>query len=240
MINGEKTVILLGAMQAEHDAVVEQMIVTHRYNKTGFAVVEGNLFGKPCVAALSGVGKIAAAVVSQFLMDEYKPCCVLFTGVGGALNPGYEIGDVVLATDCVQHDMDGRGLGFDRGQIPYTAHRFFESDAHLINIAMQTPIDYAIHTGRILTGDQFITDKHHPLYAYLSEELKGDVVDMEGAAVAYACKIHKTPFLLIRTISDKANNESPNSFEAFLPVVAGNSLAIIHHIFNHSTFTFSS
>jgi nucleoside phosphorylase len=86
----------------------------------------------------------------------------------------------------------------------------------------------------VLTGDQFITNKEQTTYSYMLEELHGDAVDMEGASVAYVCKKHDTPFILVRTISDKANSEAPENFEAFLPEVAGNSLAVIQQILYNS------
>jgi nucleoside phosphorylase len=82
----------------------------------------------------------------------------------------------------------------------------------------------------VLTGDQFITNKEQTTYSYMREELQGDAVDMEGASVAYVCKKLNTPFILVRTISDKANSEAPENFEAFLPEVAGNSLSVIQQI----------
>jgi 5'-methylthioadenosine/S-adenosylhomocysteine nucleosidase len=223
-------IVILNAMQAEYAAVVNQMThaETHRY--AGVSVTEGMLFGKRCAVALSGVGKVAAAMSAQYLAEKYKPEVFLFTGVGGALNEQYAIGDVVLAADCVQHDLDGRGLGFALGQIPYTTIRFLASDERLLGIAKEAPIEHKIHTGRVLTGDQFIMNKSHEKFHYLTKELHGDAVDMEGAAVAYVCMVHQLPFLLIRTISDEANEHSPVNFEQFLPLVAENSVGILKHL----------
>lgn len=230
----KQVVVVLSAMQEELDAVVNHMTEKQLVNLGSVSVLEGQLFGKPCVAALSGVGKVASAITAQTLLLIYEPLFIVFTGVGGAINQSYEIGDIVVASDCMQHDMDGRGLGFQRGQVPYTDYYIFKTDEQLSKLALSASTHHTIRQGRVLTGDQFITDKEQPEFQYLKNELKGDVVDMEGASVAYVCSIHQKPYVLVRTISDKANNEAPESFAAFLPEVAENSLALIQHIIVNS------
>lgn len=230
----KQVVVVLSAMQEELDSVVNHMTEKQLVNLGSVSVLEGQLFGKSCVAALSGVGKVASAITAQTLMLTYEPLFIVFTGVGGAINQSYEIGDIVVASDCMQHDMDGRGLGFQRGQVPYTDYYIFKTDEQLSKLALSASTHHTIRQGRVLTGDQFITDKEQPEFQYLKNELKGDVVDMEGASVAYVCSIHQKPYVLVRTISDKANNEAPESFAAFLPEVAENSLALIQHIIVNS------
>lgn len=99
-------------MQQEYEAVVSNMSAHHQNEKYGISIVEGYLFEKHCIVAISGVGKVASAFTAQYLLTLYQPKFVIFTGVAGALNPEYQIGDIVIARDTVQHDMDGRGLGF--------------------------------------------------------------------------------------------------------------------------------
>jgi 5'-methylthioadenosine/S-adenosylhomocysteine nucleosidase len=234
MKSKQQKILILTAMQQEYEAVVSNMSTHHQYEKYGISIVEGYLFEKHCVVAISGVGKVASAFTAQYLLSLYQPKFVIFTGVAGALNPEYQIGDIVIARDTVQHDMDGRGLGFPRGEVPYSGQRFFSSDEQLLDIAEKTQCAHRVHIGRVLTGDQFITNKEQTTYSYMLEELQGDAVDMEGASVAYVCKKHDTPFILVRTISDKANSEAPENFEAFLPEVAGNSLAVIQQILYNS------
>lgn len=236
MKSEKQVVVILSAMQEELDAVVNHMSEVDSIQLRGISVLEGQLFGKSCVAALSGVGKVASAVTIQTIMLTYNVAYVIFTGVGGALNDAYEIGDIVVARDCLQHDMDGRGLGFLRGQVPYTDHYVFRTDEQLSTLALSATTHHTIRQGRVLTGDQFITDKEQLEFQYLKDELKGDVVDMEGASVAYVCRLHQKPFVLVRTISDKANNEAPESFAAFLPEVAENSVAVIQQIIVNSPF----
>jgi 5'-methylthioadenosine/S-adenosylhomocysteine nucleosidase len=234
MKSEKQSILLLSAMQQEYEAVISNMTDQLHCEEYGISIVEGYLFGKHCVVAISGVGKVASAFTAQYLLALFQPKFVVFTGVAGALNPEYQIGDIVIAKDTVQHDMDGRGLGFPRGEVPYSGQRFFSSDEQLLDIAEKTQCDHRVHIGRVLTGDQFITNKEQTTYSYMLEELHGDAVDMEGASVAYVCKKHDTPFILVRTISDKANSEAPENFEAFLPEVVGNSIAVIQQILDNT------
>lgn len=181
-----------------------------------------------------GVGKVFSALVSQHLIDAFSPCGLIFTGVAGALNPAYQIGDVVISRDCIQHDVDGKGLGFDRGHILYTDYKVFIAEARWVKAALQNNSlpqkGHRIWEGRILTGDQFMTRETIFHQQYLTEELCGDAVEMEGAAMAQVCAVNGVPFLLVRTISDKADGDAAENFGQFLPVIAENSFSVIETI----------
>ena len=224
--------IILGALDAEVEAFLSHMDNKLLVQGGGLSAHTGTLNGKQVVVCKSGVGKVYAAMTTQWLIQQFQPTAVLFTGVAGALNPSYDVGDIVLAKDCVQYDMDARGLGFSVGTIPYTDLRFFDSDAALLQHAQHTTTDHKIHVGRILTGDRFVTHEYIEQLEALKLELGGDAVEMEGAAVAQVCTIHQIPFLIIRTISDKANADSPIDFPRFLPTVAQKSFAVVKHIFS--------
>jgi 5'-methylthioadenosine/S-adenosylhomocysteine nucleosidase len=170
-------------------------------------------------------------MLTQHLIDKYSPSALVFTGLAGGLNPKLEVGDIVLGTDCVQHDMDARAMGIPRGQIPYTEIRFLKSDQTLLDCAKTfVSDDISIHRGRILTGDQFISRSNDGLYDYMLTELKGDAVDMEGASVAVVATLNQIPFLLVRTISDKADDESLQNFTNFLPLASKRSAELICHV----------
>lgn len=226
----ENPLIILGALDAEIETLTAHMTDVKHMASGRLTADAGTLFGKKVVVSKSGVGKVFAAATTQWLIQEFNPAAVLFTGVAGALNPDFEVGDIVLATDCIQYDMDARGLGFPVGNIPYTDLRYFSSKQKLIDIAAQAITDHRVLKGRILTGDRFVTQEGAHQLLELRKELGGDAVEMEGAAVAQVCKLHEKPFLLIRTISDKANADSPVDFPRFLPTVAKNSFAIVRHL----------
>lgn len=223
-------IVILGALDAEVDALLSQLEGRKAVVSGGLSAQTGTLFGKQAVICKSGVGKVYAAMTTQWLTHQFRPSAVLFTGVAGALNPDYEVGDIILARDCVQYDMDARGLGFSVGTIPYTDLRFFESDKRLLELAEASEVDHRVHTGRVLTGDRFVTHEAIHQLNELRSELGGDAVEMEGASVAHVCAVHRIPALVIRTISDKANADSPVDFPRFLPTVAKNSYAMVKQL----------
>ena len=225
-------IALIGALDEEIQAYLDQLSHTKTTHWNALTFYEGTLFGQSVVLVKCGVGKVFASLVTQKLIDAFQPKAILFTGVAGALNPSYEVGDIVVAHDCVQHDLNTTALGIPQGQVPYTDFRFFETDAKLKTLALSAETEHTLHSGRIVTGDQFLTQKELHDYHYLTTELAGDAVEMEGAAVGFVCAVNAIPFLLIRTISDKADDEAGQSYTEFLPVVAHNSVAVIKHLFN--------
>ena len=225
-------IALIGALDEEIQAYLDQLAHTKTTQWNSLTFYEGSLFGQSVVLVKCGVGKVFASLVTQKLIDAFQPKAIVFTGVAGALNPSYEVGDIVVAHDCVQHDLNTTALGIPRGQVPYTNYRFFETDVQLKTLALSAETEHTLHSGRIVTGDQFLTQKELHDYHYLTTELAGDAVEMEGAAVGFVCAVNAIPFLLIRTISDKADDEAGQSYTEFLPVVAHNSVVVIKHLFN--------
>lgn len=226
---------IIGAMDAEiaeylshareDDQVKWSEFVFHR------AAIEDAGRSREVVVVKSGIGKVYAAMVCQKLIDLFNPVAILFTGVAGALNPTYAIGDVVVSHDCLQHDVDGRAFGFERGQLLLSPHKIFTADATLKSSALKAEIPgHTIREGRILTGDQFLTRADLETHRYLIDEMHGDAVEMEGAAVAQVCTLNALPWVLIRTISDKADGSAAVDFEAMLPTVASNSYAVVRKI----------
>jgi 5'-methylthioadenosine/S-adenosylhomocysteine nucleosidase len=222
--------VILGAVQEEIEAFVSALEHSEKHQWLAGEFWTGFFLGVPVVISKSGLGKVAAAMTVQHLIDKFHPEAVMFTGVGGGLNPDFEIGDVVVAKDCVQHDLDGTGLGFSRGTVPFTDHRFFKTDQQLFDAAISASIKQNIFSGRIATGDIFLTQSHQVQFEYLKEELQADVVEMEGAAVGQVCTMNKIPYLVIRTISDKANEQATHDFQSFMPIVAKNSFEMVSQI----------
>ncbi len=227
----KKTIGIIGSMDVE----IEQYLKSSEPKKTtdwnGITFHEVSLFGKNAVIVKSGVGKVFAAMVCERLIDEFNPRAVIFTGVAGALNPDLEIGDVVLSKTCIQHDVDVQALGFLRGAIPYTELREFKADEKLLEIARNTKLrDNKVIAGRILTGDQFITKKEMSEHKYLTDELHGDAIEMEGGSIAQVCTVDKVPFIIVRTVSDRVDGTAASDFNKFLPVVASNSFSVVKNI----------
>ena len=231
MSNSNQPICIMGAMDSEIDEFLKHVQVKNEIAWNEFIFTEASLIGQPVVIVKSGIGKVYAAMVCERLIDEFKPRAVIFTGVGGAINQVLEIGDIVVSKDCIQHDIDAEALGFPRGEIPYSDHRVFRADPTLRSYALATQIDdKKIIEGRILTGDQFITKKEMHDHKYLADELKGDAIEMEGGAVAQVCSLNNIPFLIVRTMSDKANGDAVSDFNKFAEVVAENSYIVVSNI----------
>ncbi len=192
----------------------------------------GILFGTPCVLVQSGVGKVFSALIAQHLIDCFQPSSIILTGVAGALNSTYEIGDIVIGKDYVQHDMNCEELGFKRGQIPFTDMCVFTADPSLFSVACAFQSDlHKVHIGRIISGDLFLTQREMKTHTYIFNELKGDAVEMEAAAIAQVCKVNgDLPFLGIKTISDKADGQAAVDFTSNLLTVVNNTTSVIKHM----------
>lgn len=224
-------IAILGAMDAEIAEFLAHSQVLGREEWQGFVFHTIRLEGREAVLAKCGIGKVFAALVSQRIIDAFAPSRMLFTGVAGALNPAYEIGDVVVARECMQHDVDGRALGFSRGHLLFTDLKIFSADEQMTRLAAAAPaMGHRVHTGRILTGDQFMTRDEINHHGYLIDEMEGDAVEMEGGAMAQVCAVNRIPFAVVRTISDRADGDAVHDFNRFLPVIAQNSFAITRYV----------
>ncbi len=222
---------ILGAMDAEISEFLIHAEIVDRQDWHGFIFYTVRLQGQEVILVKCGVGKVFAALVSQHLIDAFQPDAIIFTGVAGALNPDYAIGDVVIGRECLQHDVDGFALGFSRGRLLYTDLHIFTGDRLMLEAALGAQLEsHTIHAGRILTGDQFMTRTDINHHRYLLDELVGDAVEMEGAALAQVCAVNGIPCLVVRTISDRADGDAVEDFTRFLPVVAHNSFAVVRQI----------
>jgi 5'-methylthioadenosine/S-adenosylhomocysteine nucleosidase len=223
--------LVLGALDGEIEQLVQALHDRETETRHGQQVHTGSMADRPVVIAKSGVGKVYSAAVAQHLIDRYEPARVIFTGVAGALNPDYEIGDMLVARDCMQYDMDASALGFARGEVPYTEFREFACDPELVRAASSVPTEIEqVHVGRILTGDRFVTTADEDEYAFLRRELFGDAVEMEGAAVGMVAALNELPFVVVRTISDRADAETGKAFADVLDRAAAHARALVRHI----------
>jgi adenosylhomocysteine nucleosidase len=224
-------IIILGAMDEEISAFLSVMQNRRTASWQGIDEHFGSIDEHAVVVTRSGVGKVMAAMRTQHLIDKHAPRAILFTGLAGSLQADIEIGDTVVARDLVQHDMDTAQLGFARGHIPYTDLRFLPSAPELLAIAASyQPPAGRMHLGRICTGDQFITHRELASHSYLHDELAGHAVEMEGASVALVSTLNKVPFLVARTISDKADGSAVLNFQEFLPRASLNSVSFVRHL----------
>jgi adenosylhomocysteine nucleosidase len=184
------------------------------------------------IMLICGIGKVNSASATQALICTFKPDYIVNVGVAGGLSTELSFGDVVIATDLVQHDMDVRSFGIPLGQIPRMDTFSFACDQHLIDIAMNafTSNEYKVVSGRIASGDQFIDNKQTAQFIY--NEFNALACEMEGAAIAHVCHLNKVPFVVIRSLSDMAgiDDVAAHSFSELKEVSANRAAQIILHI----------
>ena len=177
----------------------------------------GKLEGKDVVIVRSGIGKVNAAVCAQILISVFEVDCVINTGVAGSLRNEINIGDIVLSKDALNHDMDATGFGYEPGIIPRMDESVFKADEQLLSIAKQVNeevnTDISTFVGRVVSGDQFISDAEKK--KYLVEKFQGYCTEMEGAAIAQTAYLNNVPYLVIRAISDKADNSAEMDYSEF-------------------------
>ncbi|MCS7459410.1 5'-methylthioadenosine/adenosylhomocysteine nucleosidase [Paenibacillus doosanensis] len=225
---------VIGAMKEEIELFVQHMQQVRDSEKAKIHFREGSFHGKTIVLCKSGVGKVNAAVTTQVLIDTYGVDAIIFTGVAGAVDPELNVGDIVVGSESMQHDMDVTALGFPRGTIPYEETSLFASDDKLRELAVhagQELFDGRVKAGRVLSGDQFIASRE--TVSRLYTELQGACTEMEGAAVAQVCSMNGIPHVVIRSMSDKADGSAHVNFAEFTVQASENSYAIVEHMLKH-------
>jgi adenosylhomocysteine nucleosidase len=225
------TIGLIGAMDEEIKLLLAGMEDSEEITKAGIRFVRGFFHGKSVVVCKSGVGKVNAAMTTQILIDQFGASKVLFTGVAGALHPDLDIGDIVISTKCIQHDMDVSALGYARGIIPYQEISIFPADEQLVTLAEKACREISIGKyllGIVLSGDQFIANRD--IVALLHNEMGGACVEMEGAAVAQVCFMNNIAFVIIRSMSDKADGSAHMNYAEFTRASSQRSHAILEHM----------
>lgn len=220
---------IMSAMDTEMELYLEECDLCDSTERAGLKVHEARWKGHDLALVRSGVGKVNAAFTTQLLIEAFDAHAVICTGSAGAVNPALDIGDVVVAEDCVQHDVVVEFLGLPRGKIPFTDHRFFETDPDLRRHALEVSLsDHTVRSGRVLTGDTFVEDASYR--RQIRVELDGDCVEMEGAAVGQVCAVNDVPYLVVRSISDRADGTSDIDFQSFLEEAARSSAQIVLHL----------
>lgn len=208
---------IIGAMELEVNTLKAQMRVEDRTIRAGMEFFEGTLGQAQVVIVRCGIGKVNAAMCVQILIDLYQVTHVINTGVGGSLNAALDIGDIVISRDVIHHDMDVRALGYAPGQVPQLDTLAFPGNEELIRLALSSceEANPGLHTtvGRIVSGDQFISDRE--IKNRLIAEFHADCTEMEGAAIAHAAYLNGIPFVVIRAISDKADDSAEMDYPTF-------------------------
>ena len=243
----------MGAMPEEIEGVVKLLSGIHSSSHAGRVYYEGSINNIKTIVVISGWGKVAAAATVSTLIHRFNITELIFTGVAGAVNPKLKIGDIVIGSRLLQHDMDARPF-ITQYEIPLLKKTFFECHTQQLLIAGDAVADLLqndnlhavisseelrqfsiekpqLYFGDIASGDQFFSDETKK--QQLLENLPGTLcVEMEGAAVAQVCYENEIPFTVVRTISDAAGEGSHIDFAAFIKKIAGRySAGVIKNIF---------
>lgn len=211
---------IIGAMDSEVDNLITRMADTATVTYAGRRFVTGTLAEKDVVVVKSGIGKVAAAITAQMLIDRFGVDTLLNTGMAGGLDPRLAVKDLVVATHALQHDFDLTAFGHARGYIggggDDTVPTRFAADEALIDKALAAaaevmPAGSKAITGTIASGDIFVDNS--TLKAALRDDFGAAAAEMEGAAIAQAAADNGIPFMILRTISDLAEQHASVSFD---------------------------
>jgi len=223
-----KTIGIIGAMDEEVAFIKEISDIVSAKNILGLDFFIGKYGSNSVVIVKSGIGKVNAAACTQVLIDHFAVDCVINIGVAGAVYNEINVGDVVVSTDAVEHDMDCSVFGDPIGTIPRMDESFFKADEELIEAAVnagEALENQKVFKGRVASGDQFISSVEKK--NFLWSNFKAYCAEMEGAAIAHVSYLNKIPFVIIRSISDKADGSADVSFDEFKEVAAKNSSIIL-------------
>ena len=220
---------IIGAMDLEVDALKEVMTDVTVTTRAGMDFYEGKLRGTNAVVVRCGIGKVNAALCVQILADLFAVTHVINTGIAGSLNAELNIGDILVSTDAVHHDMDVTIFGYKPGQVPGQESREFKADAAMQALALRlcAQVNPDIHAmaGRVVSGDQFISNAD--VKSRLISEFAGDCAEMEGASIAHGATLNGIPFVIIRAISDKADGSAEMDYPTFERAAAQHSAKLV-------------
>lgn len=219
---------IIGAMDEELEILLKEMKLERTEVKANMRFNLGKLYGKDLVVVRSGIGKVNAAVCAQILIDDFSVDKVVNVGIAGGIGKDVYPGDVVVADNLVQHDMDTTAFGDEVGQIPRLDTYDFKCDKELVDKAKnacENIKEQKSFIGRIVTGDQFICNTEK--IKWLNEKFEALACEMEGGSIAQVCYLNNIPFVVIRSISDNANNGAHMDYEKFAPIAIKNSTEIL-------------
>ena len=229
---------IIGAMEDEISLLCKTMDNYSAQKIQMFEFHTGKIDGKDITILRCDVGKVNAAIGCSLLIREFKSGCVINTGSAGGINPELKVGDAIISTGLVYHDVDVTAFGYAPGQVPRQPP-IFPVDEKLVKFAQDAvdelkkenvlPADFNYCPGLIGSGDIFM---HEPERIANTRKIFPDIaaVEMEGAAIAHCCNLFEIPVLVIRALSDVAGAKSPVSFKEFLPVASKHSAHIVMRI----------
>ena len=223
---------IIGAMFEEVEMLMDMMEGKEIIEVASMQFAKGKLQEKDIVVVQSGIGKVNAGICAQILVDRFQVEKLINTGIAGSLDARIDIGDIVISTDAVQHDMDAVAFGYPLGQIPRMDTVAFPADENLIEVARRANANAnpELHTfiGRVATGDEFVASDESK--TKIKENFNALCAEMEGAAIAQVAYLNKIPYVIIRAISDKADHSATIDYPEFEKKAIHHSVRLMEEI----------
>jgi adenosylhomocysteine nucleosidase len=218
---------IIGAMTIEIETLKEQMENMQLSCHAGMEFCEGMLEGLPVVVVQCGVGKVNAAMCTQILCSCYGVTHLVNTGIAGSLSNQLDIGDLVVSQDAMYHDFDCVHFGYEMGKVPGMDVVSFPADEILIRYAQSAAESVNpghVTIGRVASGDQFVSAAAQK--SRIVADTGAICTEMEGAAIAHAAWRNQVPFVVIRAISDKADDSAQMDYPTFEAIAAKRSAEV--------------
>ena len=223
---------IIGAMEEEVAVLKEEMSIEETLEYASMQFCKGTLCGREVVIVRSGIGKVNAALCAQVLVDKFDVDVIMNTGIAGSLDASIDIGDMVISTDLVEHDMDATIFGDPLGQVPRMDTFAFPADQALVEKAVlaneEANPDIRTFTGRIVSGDQFVSSAE--VKEKLVKHFGAKCTEMEGAAIAHAAYLNGVSCVIIRAISDKADNSATMDYPVFEKQAIAHSVRLVRNL----------
>lgn len=208
------TIGIIGAMDCEVDVLKQKLQNLEELQHSKQKIYLGNLYGHKIILVKSGVGKVNSAICTQYIIDKFNPDYIINTGIAGGIAKNLEVGDVVVGEKLVQYDFDVSAIGYAKGYmctgIEPDKPTMFYSDENLIkSFEKSFDKEFTLHKGIIASGDTFVSDVNRK--KEIHNLFNATAVEMEGCAIAQTATANDVPFLVVRAISDLADNEAGKS-----------------------------
>lgn len=216
-------IAVIGAMEPEVLGLISEMSERTIEYVSGIEINLGKIYNKTVAVARCGIGKVFAALCAEVLILKYSPSLLINTGVGGGLAGDLKTGDIIVASDLCQHDMDTSAIGDPAGLVSGINKIYFEADKRAQKILLDAADELGLtaRAGRVATGDKFIASREEK--SRITSLFDADACEMEGCAIAQAAFVNQTPFAVVRAISDSADGEATMDYPTFMPIAARNS-----------------
>ena len=227
-----KKIGIIGAMELEIETLKEKMTINNTVNKANMDFYEGTLNGTDIVLVKCGIGKVNAGICAQILAGNFGVSHIINTGVAGSLDARIDIGDIVISTAATYHDMDVTVFGYKLGEVPQLGTPEFIADETLVELAKTScetvNTEIQVFKGLVVSGDQFICSQSAK--DTILNNFDALCTEMEGAAIAHGAFLNKIPFVVIRAISDKADNSAEMDYPTFEKEAAIHCAKLIEHM----------